>query len=332
MGCIKRKKTEYGGFLPLELNPGKEYFASYEDHLLRYNTVKAALHKVISDLKCKKIYIPYYYCPSTTEAIQKETIEVCFYHIDENLMPVNVPDEEESIILVVDYFGVCGDKVKKYAQRFQKSEIVFDFAHDFFEKPVLKEHRYNVYSAKKFFGVPDGAYLVSSVIKDVETKLSRSFEYNEYLLESYEDGTNSVYELKKKGDLFLSEHYDYMSSLAYGLLCNVDYSRVKTIRGSNYAKLYDLLEDINELSLPPTSTPYHYPLFIRKKGRVAKNKLIEERIYVPTLWNGNILQTTGTEFELSLMKDVVFLPLDQRYNLDDMKFIGAKVLDYWREG
>ena len=24
---IKRTKAEYGGFLPLELNPGKEYFA-----------------------------------------------------------------------------------------------------------------------------------------------------------------------------------------------------------------------------------------------------------------------------------------------------------------
>lgn len=44
---IIRTKNEYGGFLPLELNPGNEYFVEYEDMLCRFNSVKAALNYLI---------------------------------------------------------------------------------------------------------------------------------------------------------------------------------------------------------------------------------------------------------------------------------------------
>lgn len=56
---IIRTKNEYGGFLPLELNPGNEYFVEYEDMLCRFNSVKAALNYLIIRLGggAKKRYI-----------------------------------------------------------------------------------------------------------------------------------------------------------------------------------------------------------------------------------------------------------------------------------
>ena len=86
MDGIQRKKKEYGGFLPLELNPGQEFFEKYEPHLLRFNSVKASLDYIIKKVLPKRIYVPYYYCPSTTEAIEKMGVEVKFYHLNESLL------------------------------------------------------------------------------------------------------------------------------------------------------------------------------------------------------------------------------------------------------
>lgn len=67
----KRTRQEYGGFLPLELNPGKEWFDGYQDNLRRFNSVKATIVHAICLTDIQEIYVPYYYCPSTTEAIKK---------------------------------------------------------------------------------------------------------------------------------------------------------------------------------------------------------------------------------------------------------------------
>ena len=65
-----RTKDAYGGFLPLELNEGQEFFTDYTDYLRRYNSVKAGLYYLLEIISVKKIYLPYYYCPTTTDAIK----------------------------------------------------------------------------------------------------------------------------------------------------------------------------------------------------------------------------------------------------------------------
>ena len=316
-----RTKSEYGGFLPLELNPGKEYFASYEDKLCRFNSVKAALDNLIKCLGLKKIYIPFYYCPSTTEAIRRTGIEVKFYHIDENLEPVDVPDESGSMVILVDYFGVRSEQVNKKAVGFLKADVIIDRAHGFYTAPVIADRVHNVYSAKKFFGIPDGAYVISKAVAfDVELPVD-AHGYAEYLLTAYEEGTNAAYQLKKEVDAKLGGNYGNMSKLSIGLLKNVDYDRVRQRRTDNYKVLYNAFGDVNELSLPDACAAYQFPLLISEKGKLIKEKLIEKRIFVSTLWSGNELRENGNSFELNMMKNAVFLPMDQRYDERDMEYI-----------
>ncbi len=318
---IKRTKSEYGGFLPIELNPGNEYFTTYEQYLSRYNTVKAALSELIGSLGCEKIFIPYYYCPSTTVAIKKTGVEVNFYHIDENLKPIDLPDENNSIVLLVDYFGICGDKVKEIAKTIKNAEVILDFAHDFYEEPVIGEHRHNIYSAKKFFGVPDGAYLISTkTLLHIELP-SHASGYSEYLIKTYEEGTNAAYSLKKEVDNKLADNYDCMSMLAIGLLMNVDFDRVKGQRLRNYYVLKEATSDYNELVLPKHCVAYLFPFLLTGKGRELKKILIENKVFVPTLWVGEELKANGNKYELGMMNDCVFLPMDQRYSEEDMKYI-----------
>lgn len=321
MGESKCTKTEYGGFLPLELNPGIEHFADYEQWLCRFNSVKAALDFLIGRLGKTKIYIPYYYCPSTTDAIRNMCVEVCFYHIDSELMPFDLPDEKGSMVLLVDYFGVCTEGIVRMAHNFKNAEVILDRAHSFYSEPIIEGHIHNVYSAKKFFGIPDGAYLISKTVLPNLESPTNAYNYSEYLIMSYEKGTNAAYQIKKKVDKRLADHYDSMSKLSIGLLQNVNYDRVKKTRIENYRILYEAFKDINELALPELCPSYQFPLLIVERGKEVKEMLIEKHIFVPTLWSGKDLQEYGNSFELRMMDNAVFLPMDQRYDADDMKYL-----------
>lgn len=327
MAAIKRTKKEYGGFLPLELNDREEYFAKYEPYLMRFNSVKAAFYEVIKKSNKDKIYIPYYYCPSTIEAIKKTGIETVFYHIDSNLEIESVSDDKDSIVLLVDYFGIKDAYVNTKVKEFIQAEVIIDRAHDFYAKPVDQYNIHNVYSAKKFFGIPDGAYLVSRQAHSQKQILSEGNKYASYLLKTYECGTNVSYSMKKDTDLYLATNYACMSKLSLGLLKNIDYLKVKEKRCSNYEVLRKAFIHINELSLPIDCPAHQFPLLIKGKGEKIKHDLVEEKIYVSTLWSGDDLKQKGNEYEVNMMKNTIFLPIDQRYNAEDMEYLVDRIME-----
>jgi len=312
-----KRKKEYGGFLPLELNPGKEYYNYFEKYVSRFNSVKAGLDHIIRYTGIESIFIPYYYCPSTIDAIRNTGIDVSFYHIDEGFHPIELQDKESTLVLLVDYFGICPDVINGTIKEFNKAEIIIDRAHDFFEDPIINNRIHNLYSAKKFFGVPDGAYLISETVKKCRENLSFSYDYAGYLFKSYETGTNAAYNEKKETDIRITNNYCSMSKLSAGLLKNADYNRVRKVRQDNYYRLNTRLKGHNELNLMDISAAYMYPFLFREKGRVIKKELVKEQIYVPTLWAGDDLRNNGNNFEISMMMDCVFLPIDQRYNKEE---------------
>lgn len=327
---INRPKAEYGGFLPLELNDGQEHFIKYKDFLRRYNSIKAALYYLIETLPVRRIYIPYYYCPTTTDAIKCTGIDVSFYHINDDLLPEELPDESGSAVLLVNYFGVRSGELRKLTDNFRNSVVIADNAHSFFSEPVMRDGIYQVYSAKKFFGVPDGAYLVGSSVAPAGETTGYSHNYAGFLLTSYEAGTNAAYSMKKAADKVIADSPGNMSSLALGLLRNVDYGRTFRRREDNFSILHQRVGNYNELSLPDRCAAYLYPFLLAGRGRELKRYLIQNRIYVPTLWSGDDLLKNGNDFELSMSDDAVFLPVDQRYDSDDMNYIAESLISFLR--
>ncbi len=322
---MKRTRISYGGYLPLELNPGKEKFAEYEKNTLKFNCVKAALAYLIDQISPKRVWIPYYYCPSTTEAVKKMGIELSFYHIDKDLLPFDLLDEMDSMVILVDYFGVRNQQIKELAESFRKAVVVIDYAHAFYAEPVFRDDIYNVYSAKKFFGVPDGAYIIGAQISAEQSEKGYSYPYAAYLLEAYEMGTNYAYSAKKLADQSISENYGPISKLAVGLLKNIDYAWAEKQRKENYTFLHKKLGGINDLEVPETCAAYQYPLLLKGRGRQLKKELVTNKIYVPDLWKGHDLINHGWEDELTLSDHTVFLPVDQRYREQDMEYIAEKV-------
>ena len=194
---MNRTRPEYGGFLPLELNEGREFFHDYTSCLRRFNSIKAALYHLLENISISRVYIPYYYCPTTIAAIKSTGVTVCFYHINNQLLPEEIPDEADSAVLLVNYFGVRTEEIRKLTVSFRNAVVITDNAHAFFAEPVIGDGIYQLYSAKKFFGVPDGAYLLGKGVLPENEPPGYSHEYADYLLLTYEAGTNASYQKKK---------------------------------------------------------------------------------------------------------------------------------------
>ena len=68
-----------------------------------------------------------------------------------------------------------------------------------------------------------------------------------------------------------------------------------------------------------------YPYLINE-GNVLKNKLIEEKIFIPTYWpNEKSWKNVNDSFDNFLKLNLIPLPIDQRYSSKQMKIILRKI-------
>ena len=199
-------RESYGGYLPLEINPSKTGERKFGNGLnvLRLNTVVAGIPIVKENIREDIIYCPYYLCPNVISQLKKCFKHVVFYNITKDLLPsANIFDNSNAAVYLVNYFGVIGKKIASIIKRHVDTTFLVDNAHAFFEKPIMRDNIYTFYSCRKFFGVPDGAYLVSKERLDCNYSTFQSWQHSEYLLKSFECGTNSAYNSKKEADEYL---------------------------------------------------------------------------------------------------------------------------------
>ena len=72
------------------------------------------------------------------------------------------------------------------------------------------------------------------------------------------------------------------------------------------------------LQLDPEYTPQCYPLLLRDNN--LRELLIAKRIFVPQFWPGLVQNDVSPEI-WDLIHNLLPLPLDQRYGLDDMAYL-----------
>lgn len=325
------RKMEYGGYLPLELREGPDWFSRCGDkNVLRVNSAKAAIFFAVQRLGIQKLYVPHYQCASVKNMLRAAGIELSWYYLDGQLLPKLSGVEKDAAVLLVNYYGVMEERVRKMSEAF--GTVLLDQAHGFFAEPFSRPGAYHIYSCRKFFGVPDGGYLVGDDAaasgEPLPDEVSAQFSY---LVTSREHGTNAAYREKQESDRYFCGNYRGMSRITRGMLSSVDHESVRKRRSENFAALHGLLRKANRLELPEEAAPaFLYPFWPREglePGADMKQRLVAEKIYVPTLWRELIMPEFAGTLEYSLSENVVFLPVDQRYTARDMEFLAQRVLE-----
>jgi hypothetical protein len=309
----KRSKVmkEYGGYLPLELNIGKEHYTG--DNVIRFNCARSAMGYIVKNNTFSKIYVPVYICKSVYEALKRYSVEIVSYHIDSAFSPIVESIDRDAIIIITNYYGIyhnLRDYVKKYGN------VIFDNTQAFFEPPI--DGAYNIYSCRKFFGVCDGAYLIGKEkgVVDLQQYIPL---YGSYLYRVYDTSTNDMYEesLRNEEQLENSE-ICIMSKFSEKMLSSINYDNVKQKRLENYQILHNQFKNINELECEydVTTVPMVYPLMVQDSG--LREYLVKSNIYVPQWWKWVLEENVGNDFEQLLSKYLIPLPIDQRYDEKDM--------------
>lgn len=312
---------EYGGYFELECFSGQEY---HNSGVMRFNYCRTALQYLLLGKQIRKLYLPFYICESVIKAVKSIKVEMEFYSIDKDFIPLfagTVNDDE--MILIVNYYGLLTDaQVDALIRRYL--HVIVDNTHAFFRRPPAKACA--VYSCRKFFGVPDGGYLATEMDSSMLQR-DRSQTRLDFLVGRLEGNASAYYSAYRVAeDQAEHEPIKEMSLFTQRILRGIQYDDVMRIREENYIRLHALLYEWN--TIPVTCIPdgpFMYPLMLPSDARELCKYLHSQKIYVPTLWS-NVLDLVDEETtEGQYVTRILPLPIDQRYTTEDMEEI-AKIV------
>lgn len=318
------KQKEYGGYLELDEYSGEEYYPE----AWALNSGRAALRLFIRLKKIRKIYLPAFCCDTVREACAAEGILWEYYSVDKDFRPcLSEEDAGNDWVCLVNFYGVFDDGDMQALMQ-QYPRLIVDYTHAFFQQPLKGMNV--LYSCRKFFGVPDGAYLIlgegegEKIYETLPQDLS--FERMHFLLGRFEAGASPFYqEYAQNNDFFANEPIKRMSKLTHNLLRAIDYPRVCGQRTENFAFLHRQLKEKNVLNLPPAiEGAYAYPFWFngdKISGKEIRRRLIAQQIYIPMLWPEVCSLEEASPLERQMTENILPLPVDQRYNRGDMEEI-----------
>jgi len=301
-----------GGYFELESRFESEYHAG----LIRLNSGRNCVEYVLRANHYRKIYLPTYSCSAILEPILKLNLEIEFYAVSEELEPIQLkPIQDDECILVINYFGLKGKFISELSKH--AINLIVDNTQSFFDQPIANVDTF--YSARKFFGVPDGAYLSTNLFLPEEFEKEVSWNRAEYLLRRFENGALDGYPQFLKNEEYLSDlPIKYMSDFTIRILAGINYKSVITRRNQNFQYLNLKLKSINGLSFSDTEIdgPMSYPLYVESES--LREELIRQEIFVPCYWPHILENFKSDRIEYKLAKYIIPIPVDQRYGLLDM--------------
>lgn len=314
-------KEAIGGYFSLELPRYEEYHSEG----VRLNNGRNCLEYLLRCRKPSKIYIPYYTCEAVLEPIQRLHIGYQFYHID---LQFEIAEDIElsttEVLLYTNYFGLKQRYAEQLAQHYGQC-LIIDNTQAFFAKPIDGIDTF--YTCRKFFGVPDGAYLYTDAQADSELDQDSSYDRMTALLKRIDLGPEAGYaDFSKTEEAMSGLPIRRMSMLTKRLMQSINYEQAARQRRNNFEYLHQALGQTNQLTLTlePDAVPMIYPYFSAADG--LRENLIKNKIFVACYWPNVEDWAESGSIEYQLMQNLTPLPVDQRYAEKEMKEIANMIV------
>lgn len=320
---------EIGSFIGLDLRNSGEYYQGEID-IARLNSARAGIFHACKLYDCNSIYLPYYLCPTVKEFLLKNHINVESYFINKDFEPINLKQKKGYAVLIVNYFGIISKKrISKIACNFKN--VIIDNSAAFYSEP--ERHCLNVYSTRKFFGVPDGCYVIGTNAHKYTDEYKQDFSSNtsSFLLKRFEYELTSVYNERMANEKRIDNSGILnLSSLTKALLRSIDYSEISSKRQRNFQDAHEMFHDLNLMNpillMNDDCVPLVYPLVIEEPDILERLK--EDHIYIGRWWNRILYEVPDTSYEAWLSKYMIPIPIDQRYEYKSLSYINDCIFKY----
>jgi hypothetical protein len=319
-----------GGFFGLEKKTcqgehgrtSKRASGEYHPNALALNTGRACMMLILKTLAPRRVYVPHYICDAALVPFREQRVEMMFYGLDSLLLPECLPPlRKDEYLLYVNYFGLCEKQIETLSQKLG-GQLLVDDTHAFFRG--RREGLWSFTSARKYFGVPDGAYLYAPVPLRTHFQPFEDISL-EHLKLRAEGRQEEAFLAYQQYEQTLDTRVAGMSRFTHDCLASLDYDWVAGQRCHNFQCLDKALASGNGLrqqvdfGLDANKTvPFCYPYLPRPV--IPHEQLYKRRVYPPRLW-ADALRRELPMLENQLVEHLLPLPVDHRYNETDMKAV-----------
>ena len=318
-----------GGFLPLEVPP-VIVAEPYHAEAVALASGRACWHVVLRACRPRRVLLPFFVCDAVMQPLTATGTPFEFYAIAKSFQPLEAPEPADGeLLLVVNYFGVLTAFVEQCARRLP-DRVVVDDTQAFFRRGRRGAWSFN--SARKFFGVPDGAFLYGPADGIGELPPSDVADCD-HLLTRLAGDDREAWEQFKRHEARIGIEPRAISAISTRLLAAVDMSRARRKREQNFSLLHARLGTVNSIALPLDAFagegPMCYPFL--PSADVDRRALNGLGIFVPTFWPEIDLRVErGFDWERDVARRLLPLPIDHRYGPDAMERLAQAVLQVLR--
>ena len=314
---------EIGSFIELQFPKGREHY-SRSSGIARLNTGRAAIWHAFRCTGCNAIWLPYYQCDTVRDFLSAKGVSLRFYHIDNHFNPIDLTPAENEAVLLVNYYGVMSRRrMAELARPF--AHAIIDNCQAFFCAPLSS--CMNVYSCRKFVGVPDGAYVIGADAQRFTEEYPQGFSSDTalFLLQRIEYGCEGkAYQSRGLNEHRIdTEDCSKMSTLTRAILDGTDYAPIQARRRENFQIAQEFFGEANQLDAmqyyDDDTVPMVYPLVVEDDTLLSR--LQAAKHFQGHWWSYICQELPENTFEHYLSRYVIPITIDQRYGRRELQFL-----------
>lgn len=349
---------EFGSEHPAVLLPDG-YFETFNQygHCTWLRSGREALHLVALTEKPEGenpiILVPAYCCHSMVDPFVNAGWKIYYYPLNQDLTVYIACFKNLLValrpkaVLTMNFFGssLTNDAVSCVRENTDDCIIIEDFSHCSFSLKTIVNPQvdYYVSSIRKSLGVCDGAVIVSNHlvnkehIKREETDFSRERYRNQILKGQYayskDIGQKGLFYTGLKQQELELDHFSAVyeiSSNGMTILQGINGESIKYARQRNMEHMLKELDgkikSIPGIERCLEGAPFSMPILVEHRDQVQQ-QLSQKGVYAPVLWPICDDARRVCPFSARMADEMLSIPIDQRYNYDDIEEIAKIVLE-----
>ncbi len=323
-----------------------QYLHNY--HTIYLDSGRSAIRVLNKILQKGVILLPFYICSSVIKNYEKD-FSIRFYKVKKDFS-IDLEDlkskldTDVTVVYVMNYFGEIQDNRVLEFLREKKKEygftIVEDTTHSIFTNPnVIGD--YCICSLRKWFPVPDGGALYSTIelnhnlLQDTLEKNSalklEAMILKKWYIEKkvqYNAIYRDIFE-KEEHQLDMQEKVYQISAISQRLLQCFSVNEMIQKRKKNYQELKAFLTTNGFENILKTEEmiPIAYPIYIKGRDHF-RTYLIEHQVYCAVHWPLEGIEHEDYEEAEDISRNIISLPIDQRYDKKHMKYLEEVIKQY----
>lgn len=313
-----------------------------------FSSGRSAILAMIKQIKAQnqKIALPYFTCHSVIEPFTRMGCQVIFYNVPKDLKLIEAEleyfcfKEQPYLFFFHDYFGsIQEDLWFRLFQKF-KEEITFvnDQTHSYFSASNLITSHYRLMSFRKWGGISEGGMLMSGERMLTEVEYSQRPETDKRrslflkasaMKKAYLSGEKGIQKDSFRALFYESENFFDMEERVYSMLDSA-YFEWEELKQSNFSekrmKNFEVLaknwsSEWENWGSPIFAqscnfVPLYFPVLLKSDREKLQGFLAEHSVYAPIIWTKS--SHISFSYDDKLYEKLICIPIDQRYDADDM--------------